>query len=142
MPGRDDAPDAPRRTTGRATEGARRQARPFRCRHDQSAQDALTPEQLTWIRGHHERPDGEGYPDGLAHDAIGDGARLIALADAYDIMTTVGTYQPRRTAAEALVECDRLAGHQFDTRMVEALHTLVTTQTPDDRPLGPSTPPP
>ena len=50
--------------------------------------EVLSPEQVRWIRGHHERFDGAGYPDGLAGDDIPDGARLLALADAWDAMTS------------------------------------------------------
>jgi diguanylate cyclase (GGDEF)-like protein len=50
--------------------------------------EALTPEQASWVRGHHERVDGGGYPDGIAGDAIPDGARVMALADAWDAMTS------------------------------------------------------
>ncbi len=89
------------------------------------AEDALSAEQVAWIRGHHERPDGEGYPDGLARNAVTEGARVIALADAFDVMTAVGTYQPRRTVTEALAECERLAGRQFDPEMVGILRGLV-----------------
>src|SRR5690606_35803853 len=47
--------------------------------------DVLSPEQVAWVRGHHERWDGRGYPDGLAGDAIPEGARVLALADAWDV---------------------------------------------------------
>ena len=59
----------------------------------------LDSEQEAWIRHHHERPDGSGYPSGLAGDAIPDGARIIAMADAFDAMTSERPYQPARSAA-------------------------------------------
>ena len=75
--------------------------------------DVLTPEQVSWVRGHHERWDGGGYPDGLAGDAIPDGARVLALADAWDVMTSERPYHAPLTVAEALAECRRCAGTQF-----------------------------
>ncbi len=70
------------------------------------------------IRHHHERIDGLGYPDGLKGEAISELARIIAVADAYDIMTTGRTYCPRRSKAEAVAELLREKG-QFDPEMVE-----------------------
>jgi hypothetical protein len=58
----------------------------------QIVDEILTPEQVGWVRHHHERPDGRGYPDGLAGDEIADGARIIALADAFDVMTAARPY--------------------------------------------------
>jgi HD-GYP domain-containing protein (c-di-GMP phosphodiesterase class II) len=54
------------------------------------AQEVPDPEQARWVRGHHERPDGRGYPDGLSGQDMPDGARLLALADAYDAITSHG----------------------------------------------------
>ncbi|MGE3233814.1 MAG: HD-GYP domain-containing protein, partial [Thermoleophilia bacterium] len=51
------------------------------------AADALSPEQAAWIRGHRERWDGAGGPDGLAGTAIPDGARILAVADRWDALT-------------------------------------------------------
>jgi diguanylate cyclase (GGDEF)-like protein/PAS domain S-box-containing protein len=86
--------------------------------------DVLTPEQVSWIRGHHERWDGGGYPDRSARVAIADGARILAVADAWDAMTSVRVYGVPRTAAEALDEIQRCAGTQFDPQVVEALDGL------------------
>jgi putative two-component system response regulator len=72
------------------------------------------------IRHHHERIDGLGYPDGLKGDAISKLARIIAIADAYDIMTTGRTYCPKRSEEEAIAEMLREKGRQFDPQMVEA----------------------
>ena len=46
--------------------------------------EVLTPEQVSWVRGHHERYDGTGYPDRLRGERIPLGARLLAVADAWD----------------------------------------------------------
>jgi HD-GYP domain-containing protein (c-di-GMP phosphodiesterase class II) len=68
---------------------------------------------------HHERWDREGYPDRLAGEAIPLGARMIAIADAFDAMTSNRTYQVRRSPQEALEELQRCAGTQFDPRLVQ-----------------------
>ena len=75
----------------------------------------------TWVRHHHERVDGEGYPDGFAGDAIPLEARILHVADAYEAMTRGHSYQTRMTAEEALAELERQAGAQFDTQCVTAL---------------------
>jgi len=89
--------------------------------------DVLTPEQVAWVRGHHERWDGGGYPDGLAGVAIPEGARILALADAWDVMTSKRAYQEPRSTAEALEECRRHSGTQFSPEVVRALEQLVST---------------
>jgi len=68
---------------------------------------------------HHERWDGEGYPDRLAGEAIPLGARVIAIADAFDAMTSDRGYQERRSPQEALEELQRCAGTQFDALLVQ-----------------------
>ncbi|HVB71949.1 MAG TPA: HD domain-containing phosphohydrolase [Ktedonobacteraceae bacterium] len=68
---------------------------------------------------HHERWDGDGYPDGLAGEVIPLGARTIAIADAFDAMTSDRSYQVQRTPLEALEELQRCAGTQFDPLLVE-----------------------
>ena len=68
---------------------------------------------------HHERWDGEGYPDRLAGEAIPLGARIIAVADAFDAMTSDRCYQRRRSPGEALEELERCAGTQFDPTLVQ-----------------------
>ena len=68
---------------------------------------------------HHERWDGEGYPDRLMGEAIPLGARIIAIADAFDAMTSRRGYQVRRSPEEALEELERCAGTQFDPLLVQ-----------------------
>lgn len=68
---------------------------------------------------HHERWDGEGYPDGLEGEAIPLGARIIAIADAFDAMTSNRDYQAQRTLHEACEELSRCAGTQFDPVLVK-----------------------
>ena len=86
--------------------------------------DVLTPEQTSWVRAHHERWDGHGYPDGLAGHTVPDGARILHLADAWDVMTSERPYVPSMTPEHALVECRRLAGTQFWDTAVTALESL------------------
>jgi hypothetical protein len=78
-------------------------------------------EALLGIRHHHERVDGRGYPDGLVGDAIPEFARLIAVADAFDSMTSTRSYRGARSVDAAMRELKRWAGSQFDPRMVDAL---------------------
>jgi HD-GYP domain-containing protein (c-di-GMP phosphodiesterase class II) len=73
------------------------------------------------VRHHHERPDGTGYPDRLEGEEIPLGARIVAAADAYDVMVRGRPYRPKSSPAEALKELWREAGRQFDVRVVEAL---------------------
>ena len=73
------------------------------------------------IEHHHERWDGGGYPHGLAGQDISLGARIVAVADAFDVMTTGRAYQRAKTPEEARREVAGLAGAQFDPGVVRAL---------------------
>ncbi|MDQ1008381.1 putative nucleotidyltransferase with HDIG domain [Streptomyces sp. V4I23] len=73
------------------------------------------------ILHHHERLDGSGYPYGLAGEQIPEFARVVAVADAFDAMTSTRSYRRARPVAAALEELERCAGTQFDPRMVDAL---------------------
>ena len=84
-----------------------------------AAAPALTRVALL-IRSSHERWDGAGYPDGLAHEAIPLGARIIAVADAFHAMTTPRPYCEARTQEDAVEELRRCAGTQFDPVVVAA----------------------
>jgi putative nucleotidyltransferase with HDIG domain len=84
------------------------------------------------IRHHHERFDGQGYPDGLAGEDIPLGARIIHVADAFDSMLTTRVYRPARPAHEALGELRRNAGSQFCPRCVGALEAIVATEINDE----------
>jgi putative nucleotidyltransferase with HDIG domain len=83
--------------------------------------DPLTP--LARIREmvlhHHEYFDGSGYPEALAGEKIPLGARIIAIADAYDTITSDRTYKKARKAGDALTELERCANAQFDGAIVE-----------------------
>ncbi|MFJ2740395.1 HD-GYP domain-containing protein [Streptomyces sp. NPDC087440] len=73
------------------------------------------------ILHHHERMDGSGYPYGLSGERIPEFARVVAVADAFDAMTSTRSYRRARPVAAAVAELERCAGTQFDARMVRAL---------------------
>ncbi len=81
----------------------------------------LGAEQVEWIRTHHERVDGRGYPCGLNGAQIPLGGALLAVADAYDAMTAGRHYSPPREPAAALAECRAQAGSHFSPVAVAAL---------------------
>jgi len=71
------------------------------------------------VKHHHEFFDGSGYPEGLGGSRIPLGARIIAIADAYDTITSDRMYKKARTAEEAFAELERCDGAQFDPDLVE-----------------------
>jgi putative nucleotidyltransferase with HDIG domain len=73
------------------------------------------------VRHHHERWDGCGYPDGLSGEAIPLGARVLAVADAFDAMTAGRAYRKPCGMPEALGRLRRESGQQFDPAVVDAL---------------------
>lgn len=79
----------------------------------------------TIVRHHHEWYNGEGYPDGLQGEEISLGARIIAVADAFDAMTSERPYRRARSVEEALAELKANVGKQFDPRVVEAFVRLM-----------------
>lgn len=77
------------------------------------------------ILHHHERVDGSGYPYGLAGEQIPVPARVVAVADAFDAMTSTRSYSRARPVPVALAELERCAGAHFDPVMVRALVTSI-----------------
>jgi HD-GYP domain-containing protein (c-di-GMP phosphodiesterase class II) len=71
------------------------------------------------VRSHHERWDGSGYPDGLVGEAIPRLARIVAVADAFDAITTDRPYRRGKTAAEAFAELEKGSGIQFDPACID-----------------------
>ncbi|MEX0749674.1 MAG: HD domain-containing phosphohydrolase [Dehalococcoidia bacterium] len=72
------------------------------------------------IRAHHERMNGSGYPDALRGDDIPMAARIIAVADTYDAMTSTRPYRPAMTHDAAIAELRRVSGVELDARCVDA----------------------
>jgi len=79
-----------------------------------------SPMVLKIVRHHHERMDGTGFPDGLQRTDIPQEARIVAVVDAFDAMTTDRAYRPSRTPADAVFELQRCAGAHFDHEVVGA----------------------
>lgn len=79
-----------------------------------------SPTVLRIVRSHHERMDGSGFPDALQGDQIPLEARIVAVVDAFDAMTTNRAYRQPRTANEAIQELRRCAGVHFDGTVVDA----------------------
>ena len=76
------------------------------------------------VAQHHERWDGSGYPLGLRGEAIDMNARIFAVADAFDAITSDRVYRAGRSYGEALAELDAYVGRQFDPRVVEAFRRV------------------
>lgn len=76
------------------------------------------------VKSHHERYDGSGYPEGLRGEDIPPDARIIAVADAFDAMTSVRVYNRRKDTGAALEEIERGAGNQFDPGVVRAFRNV------------------
>lgn len=76
---------------------------------------------IPMIKHHHEHYDGTGYPDGLEGDEIPLGARIIAVAETYDILTSKVPWRKVMSNDEAIEEIERCSGTQFDPKVVRAL---------------------
>jgi len=84
-------------------------------------------QEAVWVRHHHERVDGCGYPDGLVADAIPFEARILFVADAFEAMTSDRPYRRGMSVRAALEELHRCCGTQFDQRVVEAMTRLLAS---------------
>ncbi len=80
----------------------------------------LDPEELAIIKNHHERWDGRGYPDGLAKDQIPGLARILAVADAFDAMSSDRAYRKALPFSVCMDELKKNSGSQFDPEVVES----------------------
>jgi putative nucleotidyltransferase with HDIG domain len=117
--------------------------------HDMTRGIAFLDEAREAILHHHERLDGTGYPHGLSGDRIPHCARVVAVADAFDAMTSTRSYRPARPVDAALAELQRCAGTHFDPAMVAALTRALTSPSgpaaapaPEPRPAPASEPRP
>jgi putative nucleotidyltransferase with HDIG domain len=77
------------------------------------------------VRHHHERVDGSGYPDGLAGESIPRLARVLAVTDAYDAMTSDRAYRLGMSPAQALDEVSRVSGSQLDAQFAHAFAAML-----------------
>ena len=84
-------------------------------------------EAARYVKHHHERFDGKGYPDGLSGTAIPIGSRIIAVAEAFDILTSDVPWRDAMDQASALCELEGCAGTQFDPSVVNAFRTALAT---------------
>ncbi len=80
------------------------------------------------VRTHHERFDGNGYPQGIAATAIPLGARIISVADTYDVLTARDSYRKPVSSAQAIEELRRVAGTQLDPAVVSVFIDLLATK--------------
>jgi len=85
------------------------------------------------ILAHHEYFDGTGYPSGLQRDDIPLNARIIAVADAFDVITHERPYKRASTALDAVVEITSCAGTQFDPDVAESLNRMTLVAGLSDR---------
>ena len=91
----------------------------------------------TWLKYHHERYDGKGYPEGLIGEKIPISSRIIALADTYDAMTSTRSYRRALSHQEAIDEIKRCSGTQFDPKLAELFVSIadeidLIKQNPDE----------
>ncbi len=102
-------------------------------RHSEEGERIVHPlgldEIATWIRHHHERWDGNGYPDGLAGEQIPLPSRIVGVADAMDAMTTARAYRPALSLDQATQELLEQAERQFDPQVAGCLVELLSEGT-------------
>lgn len=106
---------------GRIREHVDRSARDFR------ALDALRPA-ISIVRHHHERMDGSGYPEGLRGKEIPLGARVVAAADAYVMMTANLPWRAAKSHEDAIAELQEEAGAHLDEEVVQQLISVLRTR--------------
>lgn len=100
-------------------------------RHPEMAARILGAKELTdireWVLARHEQPDGHGYPQGLSGEEIPLESRILAVAEAYDSMTSERPYRAAKSHEDAIAELGRYAGSQFDGAVVDALLRVLKT---------------
>ncbi len=80
---------------------------------------------LPYIKHHHERYDGKGYPEGLSENNIPALARILTVADAFDAMTSERPYRDAMPEDQALKELEENTGSQFDPQVVAAFKNII-----------------
>ncbi len=98
-------------------------------RHPNISYSILKPINFPWdiatiVRHHHEHFNGDGYVDGKKGDEIPIGSRILAVADAFEAMTSERPYRKAKTPIEALEELVRCAGTQFDPTVVKTFKKI------------------
>ena len=100
-------------------------------KHSQISYDILTKIKFPWqdiadfVKHHHERLDGSGYPDSLMGAELSDGVKILALADAFDAMTSDRPYRGKLSLVEAFREVKKCAGTQFDSKISDVFFRLL-----------------
>lgn len=100
-------------------------------KHPQISYDILSKVKFPWknidyfVRHHHERMDGKGYPDKLASEELSEGVKILALADAFDAMTTDRPYRNKLGLDDAFREVIKCSGTQFDERITKTFFNLL-----------------
>jgi len=84
-------------------------------------------QEIEIVRHHHEKWNGRGYPDGLSHNSIPLGARIIAVADTFDALTSDRSYHQERSIAEAMDILTDSANYDFDPEVVSAISSWVNS---------------
>ena len=87
------------------------------------------PQLSIGARWHHERYDGRGYPDGLSGENIPETARIIAVADTYDAMTSNRSYRSVMPQEAVRAEIERCKGSQFDPRFADIMLQMIDEDT-------------
>jgi putative nucleotidyltransferase with HDIG domain len=80
------------------------------------------------VKHHHEKFTGGGYPDGLKGEDIPVGARILAITDSFDAMTSERIYKVKKTKEEAIVELKKCSGIQFDPKLVKIFLKILEKQ--------------
>jgi putative nucleotidyltransferase with HDIG domain len=125
--GKIGVPDAILRKQGKLTEEELEQLQAHSILGDEILSAAGLRTEARWIRHHHERYDGDGYPDRIAGDEIPIESRIIFAADAFEAMTSDRPYREGPGDDYALAELRRDAGDQFDPDVVDALTRAIGT---------------
>jgi len=100
-------------------------------KHPQISYDILSKINFPWknierfVRHHHERPDGKGYPDALMSTELNDGEKILALVDAFDAMTTDRPYREKLGLDDAFREVMRCKGTQFDENITNTFFNII-----------------
>ena len=122
--GKIGVPDAMLLKPGRLTDDEYDQIKRHAALGAQMVDDLLLAEQVGWIRAHHERPDGRGYPRRSDRGADPRRRRDARRGRRLDVMTATRIYSAARSREDALAECERLVGAQFAPEPVAALAAL------------------